>query len=227
MKFATQNEQLLFIGLCILAALLLIAFVRIILLLRRNRRADERANRLENQILDQQKDVLAMRADSGAWRGEMQRQFDAFRADASARLASSENHAADLQNRLDSATTQHERRNFELQTSLDAARRMCTELPNAKARIIELEKLLAGVEAPVINGAHSLNEANMKSLAEAAKSVAHLPTLPSMETLETECDDGGAAHSGLAEMQQRNLELQRALLLARRRKPQARKQRGR
>ena len=227
MKFATQNEQLLFIGLCILAGLLLISFVRIILLLRQRRKEQERTARLEKQILDQQQEVMAIRADSNAWRAEMQRQFDGFRAEASARQGDAEHRAADAHRRLDSASENHERRTFELQTSLDAARRMCTELPNAKARIIELEKLLAGVEAPAINGANSLNDASMKSLAEAAKSVAHLPTLPSMETLETECDDGGAAHSGLAEMQQRNLELQRALLLARRRKPQARKQRGR
>lgn len=231
MKFATQNEQLLFIGLCILAGLLLISFVRIILLLRQRRKEQERTARLEKQILDQQQEVMAIRADSNAWRAEMQRQFDGFRAEASARQGDAEHRAADAQRRLDSATENHERRTFELQTSLDAARRMCSELPNTKARVIELEKMLAGVESPAINGSNSLNEATMKSLADAAKSVSHLPVLPSMETLETEDDasDGSteAARASLAEMQQRNFELQRALLLARRRKPQARKQRGR
>ena len=231
MKFATQQEQLLFIGLCILGGLLFISFIRIILLLRQRRKERERTARLEKQILDQQKEVMAIRADAGAWRAEMQRQFDGFRAEASARQGDAEHRAADAQKRLDVAIENHDRRAFELQASLDAARRMCSELPNAKARIIELEKSLTGMELGVTNGVHSLNEAGMKSLAEAAKSVSHLPVLPSMETLETEVTDSSvedaAVRSGLAEMQQRNAELQRALLLARRRKPQTRKHRGR
>lgn len=221
-----------FIGLCILGGLLFISFIRIILLLRQRRKERERTARLEKQIMDQQKEVMAIRADAGAWRAEMQRQFDGFRAEASARQGDAEHRAADAQKRLDVATENHDRRAFELQASLDAARRMCSELPNAKARIIELEKSLTSVEpASTMNGTHVLNEVGMKTLAEATKSVSHLPVLPSMETLETEVegssDDDAAVRSGLAEMQQRNAELQRALLLARRRKPQTRKQRGR
>jgi hypothetical protein len=41
-----------------------------------------REEKLEKQILDQQKLILDIRSDANAWRGEMQRQFDAFRADA-------------------------------------------------------------------------------------------------------------------------------------------------
>ncbi len=82
LKFATQNEELLFVVLCILTGLLLISFIRIILLLRQRRHMEERSGKLEKQILDQQKSILDIRSDSNAWRCEMQRQFDAFRADA-------------------------------------------------------------------------------------------------------------------------------------------------
>jgi len=82
LKFATQNEELLFLDLCILAGLLFIGFIRIILLLRQRGKMMERTEKLEKQILDQQQSILSIRSDANAWRGEMQRQFDAFRAEA-------------------------------------------------------------------------------------------------------------------------------------------------
>lgn len=80
LKFASQNEELLFVALCIVFALLFIAAIRILLLLRKVRKMNERAEKLEKQILDQQRLILDIRSDANAWRGEMQRQFDAFRA---------------------------------------------------------------------------------------------------------------------------------------------------
>lgn len=82
LKFASQNEEVLFVGLCILLGLLFISALRILLLLRRLRKMSRREEKLEMQILDQQKLILDIRSDANAWRGEMQRQFDAFRADA-------------------------------------------------------------------------------------------------------------------------------------------------
>jgi len=82
LKFASQNEELLFVGICILLGLLFISAIRILLLLRRLRKMSRREEKLEKQILDQQKLILDIRSDANAWRGEMQRQFDAFRADA-------------------------------------------------------------------------------------------------------------------------------------------------
>jgi hypothetical protein len=82
LKFASQNEELLFVALCIVFALLFIAAIRILLLLRKVRKMNERAEKLEKQILDQQRLILDIRSDANAWRGEMQRQFDAFRAEA-------------------------------------------------------------------------------------------------------------------------------------------------
>lgn len=227
LKFTTQNEQLLFIGLCVLAGLLLLAFIRIILLLRQRRKQDERAEKLEKQILDQQKHILDVRSDANGWRGEMQRQFDGFRSDATRRYGEAELRTQELQKRLDTATEQNERRVFELQAALDAARRMCAELPNAKARIMDLERMLGEESEPVTNGAHSMDEGEMLSLAAAAKSVSStsLPMLPSMETLQTQPTTAGADGAevdSLALLQQRNAELERSLLLARRRKPATR-----
>ena len=82
LKFASQNEELLFVGICILLGLLFIAAIRILLLLRKLQKMSRREEKLEKQILDQQKLILDIRSDANAWRGEMQRQFDAFRADA-------------------------------------------------------------------------------------------------------------------------------------------------
>ena len=233
LKFATQNEELLFVVLCILASLLLIAFIRIILLLRQRRQMQERSEKLEKQILDQQKSILDIRSDANAWRGEMQRQFDAFRAESAKRLDDADVRAAGTLNRLDIATEQHERRVFELQASLDAARRMCSELPSAKARIIELERLLAGsAPAAFQHATPSFCEEQMEELAAATKAVsgsAVLPMLPSMETLLSQPSTmEPPPDESVSQLQQRNAELQRALILARRRKPATRaKPRGR
>jgi hypothetical protein len=52
--------------------------------------------------------------------------------------------------------------------------------------------------------------------------------LPSMETLQTQPSTEAAGSDPISQLQQRNMELQRALLLARRRKPADRaKTRGR
>lgn len=225
-KLTTQTEELLFVALCIVAGLLLISFVRILLLLRGRRKMAERTEKLEQQILDQQKTILDIRSDANAWRGEMQRQFDAYRADAAKRLDEADVRAAGTQNRLDIATEQHDRRLFELQASLDAARRMCAELPAAKARIIELEKLLANGPAEGLNGHRTFTQDEIEELAAATKAVSTpgLPMLPSMETLQTQPASAEASEpdDSLCQLRQRNSELERALLLARRRKPAAR-----
>ena len=233
LKFATQNEELLFVVLCILTGLLLISFIRIILLLRQRRHMEERSGKLEKQILDQQKSILDIRSDANAWRGEMQRQFNAFRAESAKRLDDADLRAADSLNRLDIANEQHERRVLELQASLDAAGRMCSELPSAKARIIELERLLAGTAPGAFeHAAPSFSEEQMEELAAATKAVSghgSLPMLPSMETLLSQPSaTEPAPDESVSQLQQRNAELQRALILARRRKPATRaKPRGR
>lgn len=82
-KPATPNEEMLLLGIAIILGLLFISAVRILLLLRKVRKMGDRAEKLESQILGQQKLILDIRSDANAWRGEMQRQFDAFRAESS------------------------------------------------------------------------------------------------------------------------------------------------
>lgn len=233
LKFASQNEELLFVVLCIVIGLFFIAAIRILLLLRRLQKMGRREEKLEKQILDQQKLILDIRSDANAWRGEMQRQFDAFRAESAKRLDDADVRAAGTLNRLDIANEQHERRVLELQASLDAADRMCSELPSAKARIIELERLLAGTAPGAFeHAAPSFSEEQMEELAAATKAVSghgSLPMLPSMETLLSQPSaTEPAPDESVSQLQQRNAELQRALILARRRKPATRaKPRGR
>jgi hypothetical protein len=85
------------LALCIVGGLLLIAMVRIIFLMRTNTRLSKSTAKMEKQVLTQQQEILAVRQDSNAWRGEIQRMFDAFRAEFSKRLTESEQRYQDIQ----------------------------------------------------------------------------------------------------------------------------------
>lgn len=89
--------------LCIVGGLLLIAMVRITFLMRTNNRLRESTAKMEKQVLTQYQEILAVRQDSNAWRGELQRTFDAFRAEFSNRLAESEQRYQDIQQRYENA----------------------------------------------------------------------------------------------------------------------------
>lgn len=89
------------LSLTIVGSLLLIAMVRIVFLLRTNARLKESADKMEQQVLFQHKEILSVRSDSNAWRGEVQRMFDAFRAEFSKRLEESEQRYHDIQKRTE------------------------------------------------------------------------------------------------------------------------------
>lgn len=91
--------------LCIVGGLLLIAMVRITFLLRTNSRLRDSTAKMEKQVLTQHQEILAVRQDSNAWRGELQRMFDAFRAEFSKRLTESEQRYQDIQQRQTTVTT--------------------------------------------------------------------------------------------------------------------------
>ncbi len=91
------------LGLTIVGGLLLIAMVRIVFLLRTNSRLRESTSKMEQQVLNQHHEILSVRSDSNAWRGEMQRMFDAFRAEFSKRLVESELRYKDVQQRSETA----------------------------------------------------------------------------------------------------------------------------
>lgn len=88
------------LSLSIVGGLLLIAMVRILFLLRTNSRLKESAAKMEKQVLNQHQEILSVRSDSNAWRGELQRMFDAFRAEYSKRLEESEQRYQDIQQRV-------------------------------------------------------------------------------------------------------------------------------
>jgi hypothetical protein len=88
--------------LSIVGGLLLIAMVRIMLLLRTNARLREATAKMEQQVLNQHQEILSVRSDSNAWRGELQRMFDAFRAEFSKRLDESEQRYHDIKQRTES-----------------------------------------------------------------------------------------------------------------------------
>jgi hypothetical protein len=94
---------------------------------------------LEKQIVQQQRDLLSVREDANAWRGEMQGQFDHFRHMASDQLKVEEK-------RFDDLLEKSREREQQLQTSLDIAKQMCVDLPGTKARLIQLESIV-GLDA--------------------------------------------------------------------------------
>jgi hypothetical protein len=191
-KAMSQDVQVLLIGLTILVALFLLSLVRIVLLSRSNRRMRVESVKMEKQAVLQQMEVTAIQHDSMSWRAKTQRQFDALRSDLAHRLQQAEQGGMRAMKDLDEAHQQ--------------------ALSAAHARITELE---AGLIA--------------KSPATTTLPVPFppkppppsLPALPAMETLRLQALESqlAAAQTEIAQGRQQNAELQRALLLARRRGP--------
>jgi hypothetical protein len=115
----------------LMAVLFVLALVRVWLLRRAEEKLLKNKAALEKQVVDQHREVLAIRSDSAQWRAEMMREFDAFRAMASDQSKVEERRFEELMKRCE-----------QLQTSLDIARQMCAELPAAKARVLQLEHAL-------------------------------------------------------------------------------------
>jgi hypothetical protein len=89
------------LSLAVIGGLLLISMVRIVFLLRTNSRLRESTSKMEQQVLNQHQALLSVRSDSNAWRGELQRMFDSFRAEFSKRLEESEQRYQDIQKRAE------------------------------------------------------------------------------------------------------------------------------
>ena len=91
------------LSLAIVGGLLLISMVRIVFLLRTNSRLRESTSKMEQQVINQHQALLSVRSDSNAWRGELQRMFDSFRAEFSKRLEESEQRYQEVQQRCETA----------------------------------------------------------------------------------------------------------------------------
>ncbi|MBL9144031.1 MAG: hypothetical protein JNM99_10165 [Verrucomicrobiaceae bacterium] len=82
--------------------------------------------KLEDQILSQQHDLIRTREAASAWRLEMQRQFDAYRADASKRIADAEQRAAASQQHLEETLKRAWKTECDLRSALERALKLST-----------------------------------------------------------------------------------------------------
>lgn len=197
----------------IMAVLFIAALVRVWLLRRVEEKLLKNKDKLEAQVITQQKDLMLVRSDANSWRSEMQRQFDHFRHMASDQLKVEEV-------RFDNLLGKSRQREHELQVSLDLARQMCAELPSAKARVMQLEGLLG------IDAGEGLSQTS--PLATPSSNTSGLSVLPDLNGSAPEIDpepptDPESASEPLAEtlaeapnhafeeLRQQNVMLQQAL----------------
>lgn len=176
---------------------------------------------LEKQIVQQQRDLLSLREDANAWRGEMQRQFDHFRHMASDQLKVEEK-------RFDDLLQKSREREQHLQTSLDIAKQMCLELPGTKARLMQLESIvgldagdhLSTVLSPTAGDHHGFVLSQIPDLNGVKESP--LSALEPEASSVLSASDSTKSHEGsprieaeLLQLQQKNIQLQQALTAAR------------
>lgn len=209
----TQDASFLTLVLSISGCLFVISIVRIILLSKSNSRMLKELAQMRKQAALQQVEITALHHDSKSWRAKIQRQFDALRTDYVHRLRQSEKSNAKAQEQLDISQSQ--------------------ALVEALARIQELQASNKSRPALVPTLLSKIPEAtppNEEMTAVMTPSVGEgLPSLPAMETLRIQSLETSLAKARveIASSIQRNSELQRALLLARRRTTNSRKTGGR
>lgn len=93
----TLDPPVLKVALSIVGGVLLIAMVRILFLLCTHKRLREATQKMEKQVLAQHNQLLSVKQESNAWRGEIQRMFDAFHAEYAKRLEESEQRHQQIQ----------------------------------------------------------------------------------------------------------------------------------
>ena len=213
MQITSSEASPYILGTSLMGALFVAGMIRLWLLRRVEERLLKNKDALEKQVLTQQKDLQAVRADASAWRAEMQRQFDGFRHMASDQLKVEES-------RFDNLLVRSREREHALQTSLDIARQMCAELPSAKARLMQLESLV-GIDAgeglsltssPVASPISDI--APLPDLNGSAPSRSTEPAPPAAEATASSqpCDAGEVANAAEFEnLRRQNTALQQAL----------------
>ena len=101
-----QDASFLVLLLCITGGLFLISLVRIFLLSQQNQRLRRDAAKMEKLAAEQQSDIIATQHDTASWRAKAQRQFDALRAEFTARLDQSVSGTQHAQTQLDESWQQ-------------------------------------------------------------------------------------------------------------------------
>lgn len=206
----------------IMGILFLAAMVSLWVLRKTEAKLLKNKDALENQIVQQQRDLLFVREDANSWRGEMQRQFDHFRHMVSDQLKVEEK-------RFDNLLQKSREREQHLQTSLDIAKQMCLELPGTKARLMQLESIvgldggehLSTTQARTARN-HGFAMSQIPDLNGVKKSPLSAPepeastVLSASESTSTKSHEGSSGiEAELLQLQQKNTQLQQALTAAR------------
>ena len=101
-----QDASFLVLLFWISGGLFVISLVRIFLLSRQNHRLRRDAAKMEKLAAEQQIDIIATQHDTASWRAKAQRQFDALRAEFTARLDQSVKGTQHAQAKLDESWQQ-------------------------------------------------------------------------------------------------------------------------
>lgn len=196
----------------IMAVLFIAGMIRVWLLRRVEDKLLKNKAALEQQVLNQQKDLQLVRSDANAWRSEMQRQFDLYRHMASEQLKVEES-------RFDNLLVKSREREHALQTTLDITRQMCAELPSAKARLMQLESLLgidAGEGLPAASSPAAVASGDLSPLPDLNGSGSNAPAEPVITpapaplSSATEASTSPLSHE-VESLRQQNAALQQAL----------------
>ena len=195
MKSALPPDiTLLQICLTLVSGLFLLSLIRIVRLVRANRRMRAETEKMDKQAALQQIEVTAIHHDAMSWRAKTQRQFDALRADLSHRLQQSDQGGVHALKDLEESHQQ--------------------ALAAALGKISVLEAALAAKPVAVA-------PPPPPAFVPPKPPPPSLPALPAMETLRVQSLESelAAAKAEIALGKQHNAVLQRALLLARRKAP--------
>lgn len=197
-----------------MAVFFIAALIRVWLVRRQEAAHLKKIESRERQILTLQKDLMLHREETKKWQAEMQRQFDLFRSTASQHLEVEQKRFNDL---LDKSRD----REHQLQTSLDIAKQMCSELPGTKARLMQMESII-GLDAGegLSKEAYSISQPAktgplLTPLPDLdGESVESVPALPTQEITDTPIPQE-EVQARLLHLQQQNQQLQQALTASR------------
>lgn len=143
--------------------------------LRRSEEAlQKNKQKLEDQIVQQQNELMRTREQAAAWRLEMQRQFDAHRADASRQLADTKHRASAIQQHLDETVKRAWAKEAALMQALDKGMRIAPAQEEgpvvADSTVADLQSALTASEQKVAALQQALTLERLRARRAIAKS---------------------------------------------------------
>lgn len=199
-----------------MAVLFIAALVRVWLLRRHEDKLVKKLETQEKQVLTLQKDLTLTRQDSDKWRTEMQRQFDLFHS-------TSTQHIEAEKKRFDDLLNKSREREHQLQTGLDIAKQMCSELPATKARLMQMESMIGldagegfSQEIPVALPGAKFGLSTLPDLdGTPTEALSEMPPVDVPAATENPAEEGREIQAQLRHLQQQNQQLQQALTASR------------